>query len=63
MISTIIILVLMTLGLGLSLGKHGERKPDNLCVYNFWIDLIRVIIWMILFYYAGLFDKFFNGII
>lgn len=61
MISTIIILVLMTLGLGLALGKHGERKPENLCKYNFWTYLIRVIIWMILFYYAGLFDKFFNA--
>lgn len=51
----------MTLGLGLALGKHGERKPENLCKYNFWTYLIRVIIWMILFYYAGLFDKFFNA--
>lgn len=39
MISTIIILVLMILEFGIVLGKHGERKPDNLCVYNFWVTL------------------------
>lgn len=61
MISTIIILVLMTLGLGLALGKHGERKPDNLCEYNFWITLIVDIFWLVLLYNAGLFDKFFNA--
>ena len=60
MVSTIIILVLMTLGLGISLGKHGERKPDNLCEYNFYLYFIKVIIWLTLFYNAGLFDKFFN---
>ena len=60
MVSTIIILVLMTFGLGISLGKHGERKPDFSCEYNFWLDLIKVIIWLTLFYNAGLFDKFFN---
>ena len=51
----------MTLGLGLALGKHGERKPDNLCEYNFWITLIVDIFWLVLLYNAGLFDKFFNA--
>lgn len=59
MISTIIILVLMTLELGLALGKHGERKPDNLCVYNFWETLFVNIFWLVLLYNAGLFDKLF----
>lgn len=60
MVSTIIILVLMTLGLGISLGKHGEHKPDFSCEYNFWVELFVDIIWLTLLYNAGLFDKFFN---
>ena len=60
MISTIIILVLITLGLGISLGKHGEYKPDFDQKYNFWLTLFIDAIWIILFYYAGLFDNFMN---
>ena len=61
MISTIIILVLMTLGLGLALGKHGEYKPEMAQKYNFWLTRFVDIIWLILFWNAGLFDKFFNA--
>lgn len=60
MISTIIILTLMVFGLGINLGKHGERKPDFSCEYNFWVDLFVDAIWLTLLYNAGLFDKFFN---
>lgn len=60
MVSTIIILVLIILGLGISLGKHGEYKPYFDQKYNFWVSLFIDIIWLILFYNAGLFDKFIN---
>lgn len=60
MIATIIILALMVFGLGLNLGKHGERLPDSVCEYNFFRTFIKYIIWLVLYYYAGLFDKFFN---
>lgn len=60
MISTIIILSLTILGLGISLGKHGEYKPDFDQKYNFWVTLFIDAIWLILLYNAGLFDKFMN---
>ena len=60
MISTIIILVLMVFGLGISLGKHGEYKPELSQKYNFWVALFTDIIWLLLLWGAGLFDKFFN---
>ena len=60
MISTIIILVLTFLGLGISLGKHGEYKPIFEQKYNFWVNLFIDTIWLILLYNAGLFDKFLN---
>lgn len=60
MISTIIILVLTFLGLGISLGKHGEYKPIFEQKYNFWVTLFIDTIWIILLYNAGLFDKFLN---
>lgn len=56
MIATIILLILLMIGLGIAIGKHGEDRGK----YNAWVTLISVIIDLILFYYAGLFDKFFN---
>ncbi len=35
--------------------KHGENKNNK---YNAWISMITLIINIILYYYAGLFDKF-----
>ena len=61
MISTIIILVLMVFGLGISLGKHGEYKPEFSQTYNFWVELFVDAIWLLLLWNAGLFDKFFNA--
>lgn len=56
MIATIILLVWMVLALGVAIGKHGEDQGE----YNAWITLLSVIIQLVLLYYAGLFDKFFN---
>lgn len=56
MIATIILLVLMMIGLGIAIGKHGEYQGK----YNAWVTLLSTIIQLVLFYYAGLFDKFFN---
>ena len=55
MIATIILLVIFILNLGIALAKHGEPKEGN---YNFWTDLIAVIILIVLYYYAGLFNNF-----
>lgn len=55
MIATIIILCLMAADLGMAAIKHGELKEGKI---NFWITLFGAIVQLILFYYAGLFDKF-----
>lgn len=55
MIATIIILCLMAVGLGIDAAKHGESRKGNI---NFWITLFADILNLILYYYAGLFDKF-----
>ena len=55
MIATIILLLMMAMGLGMSIAKHGERTNENA-----WVTLIAGVIQLILFYYAGLFDKFMN---
>lgn len=56
MIATIILLVMMMVGLGIAIGRHGEDQGE----YNAWATLLSAIIQLVLFYYAGLFDKFFN---
>lgn len=55
MIATIILLVLQILELGIALAKHGEPKEGD---YNFWAELIAVLILIVLYYHAGLFDNF-----
>lgn len=55
MIATIILLTLLAMGLGISLAKHGEPKDGT---HNFWTTLFIVIIELVLYYYAGLFDNF-----
>lgn len=57
MIASIIILALLGMSLGISLAKHGQPKEGK---YNFWLQLFATIIELILFYSAGLFDKFFR---
>ena len=55
MIASIILLVLVFMELGMYLAKHGEDKTGK---YNFWIGLLSVAIYLVLYYYAGLFDNF-----
>lgn len=55
MVATIIILCLIAADLGMAATKHGESKKGKI---NFWTTLFIAIIELILFYYAGLFDKF-----
>jgi hypothetical protein len=55
MIATIILLVIQILNLGITLAKNGEPKEGK---YNFWARLLAVIILIVLYYYAGLFDNF-----
>ena len=55
MIATIILLCILFINLGIELANHGKPKEGK---YSFWGKLIAVIINLILFYYAGLFDKF-----
>ena len=57
MIATIIILVIMLITLGIHLAKHGQTREDH---YNFWLYLFCAAIELVLYYYAGLFDKFFE---
>ena len=55
MIATIIILFLDILKLGSRIPFHGKEVKFR---RNFFIDMISFIISMVLFYFAGLFDKF-----
>lgn len=55
MIASIILLVLAAMELGIYLAKHGEHKTGK---YNFWIGLLSVAIYLVLYYYAGVFDNF-----
>ena len=45
----------MGISLGIELANHGKPRGGK---YSFWGKLIAVIINLLLFYYAGLFDKF-----
>jgi len=56
MICTIILLVSLVIGLGIHLGKHGQSRSDE--KYNFWVYLICVIIDILLYWGAGLFNNF-----
>ncbi len=46
---TIAILIVLALGVGLNLGKHGESKGE----YNFWMSLISMGVWLLLLWWAG----------
>ena len=54
MIATFIILAFLVANLAIALVKHGESKGK----FNFWIELFAVAVSLVLYYYAGLFDKF-----
>ena len=54
MIATFIILSFLVANLAIALVKHGESKGE----FNFWVELFAVAITLVLYYYAGLFDKF-----
>lgn len=56
MICTIILLVFLVIGLGIYLVKHGQSRINE--KYNFWVYLICVIIELLLYWGAGLFDNF-----
>ena len=55
MIATIIIIALMFIDLGVNMAKQNERKNDR---YNWWCTLIAIVIELVLFYFAGLFNNF-----
>lgn len=55
MTATIILLVIMCIGTGMELAKHGEHYEKH---YNFWVRLFADAIILTLYYYAGLFDNF-----
>lgn len=57
MIATLILIVLLILYVLVSFIKNGEPKGD----WNFYITFICTLIVFILFYCAGLFDKFLNN--
>ena len=49
----IIILVLIIVGLGINLAKHGEPKNEN---SNFWISLTNATVTLGLLYWGGFFS-------
>lgn len=55
MIATIIILFLSVLKLGMDISNHGKEKTKK---ENAYISFVATGIVMVLYYYAGLFDKF-----
>lgn len=55
MIYTIIILVLIVLGVGMSLAKHGELREGE---YNFWLSLFVAALEIWLLYKSGVFNVF-----
>lgn len=55
MIATIILLAIMFIDLGIHIARHGKYRDDK---YNGWVALLAVIINLVLFYYAGLFNNF-----
>lgn len=57
MISTIVIIALSFMSLGMHLVKHGENRCNE--KYNFFYYLFATIVVYFPYYHAGLFDKFF----
>lgn len=55
MIYKIILLVLMVLTVGLTLGKHGEPKTGK---YNLWVTLFSFLLEIYLLHGAGFFNNF-----
>ena len=55
MVATIILLALMFVDFGINLAKHGEYSDKR---YNAWTALNGLIVNLVLFYYAGLFNNF-----
>lgn len=55
MTASFILLFLLAMYLGINLAKHGEDKTGK---YNFWICLFSAAIYLVLYYYAGVFDNF-----
>ena len=55
MIYAIIKLVLIVLGVGVELARHGEPKEGK---YNFWLALCAAALEIWLLYKAGLFNVF-----
>lgn len=55
MIYAIIILVLIVLGVGVDLAKHGEPKEGK---HNFWLTLFVAALEIWLLYKAGFFNVF-----
>ena len=55
MIATILIVLIMTLRLGVHLAKHGEEVEKK---FNFFRQLLVFVVNVLVFYAAGLFDKF-----
>lgn len=55
MIAAIILIALMFIDLGINIAKHNERKESR---YNWWSTLIAIVINLVLFYFAGLFNNF-----
>ena len=56
MIATILIVFMMTIRLGVNLAKHGEEMDKK---FSFPGQLLVFLVYMGVFYAAGLFDKFF----
>ena len=55
MIPQIIYLVIIILGTGINLAKHGEQKNDK---YNIWTHLLSVVIILFILYKGGFFNCF-----
>lgn len=49
---SIVIIVLYTLGLGVDLAKHGQKRSGE---YNFWVSLLAFGINMFCLYMGGFF--------
>ena len=56
MIATIIIICLSVAGLVYAGAKHGEDKGT----YNGWTSFFAFVVQILLYWWAGLFDKFFS---
>jgi hypothetical protein len=53
----IILLILVGMGLGIALVKHGEENKRK---YNFWLEALSSAIMLALLYWGGFFDVFFR---